>query len=562
MPGSESTSSMAQTASRPRRAPDPVVQRWLILGLDGATFDVLGPLMQAGRMPNLLRLTQQGVAGTLVSTKPPMTPAAWTTFMTGKGPGKHGIIDFERYDPWTGQISFNSTFQIREKTIWEILSTKGLKVGSINLPMTYPPTPVNGFMISGFETPSVDVDFTYPPDLKKAILERFPDYSYKTNWRRKILGGERLYRHNLDYIKRTFWQGFDLAKFCTERFGGWDVMMVLLKFVDNLQHKAWRYIDPNLPADSSRRSQAAAECFTELDRVVGEFAAFAEKQGATLMVMSDHGHGSLDGKVQPNLLLRDWGYLKLRDVASRWSTRARYLADRMLFKKGGRFAANDLSIERELAVDWSGTSACVMHAGIYGFLYINLKGRQPTGIVPAGRYEALRDEIRENLLGVMAQTRGGQTVQVFPEVHKAEELYNCSREEHPWLPDLILVPVPGLAVVRKIRGRTAVRWLSPRRREGTHRLEGMLTVYGPHVQPNGRFDANIADITPTVLAGLGLPVPIDMEGRVLTDLFDRPVTVQYEPPLKRVMVEPTEEVYTAEQREALEKRLADLGYLE
>jgi len=539
-----------------------LVKRWLVLGLDGATFDVFRPLMRAGRMPNLQRLTEQGVSGTLWSTKPPMTPAAWTTFMTGKGPGKHGIIDFERYDPTTGKLAFNSTFQIREKTIWEILSSKGHKVGSINLPMTYPPTPVNGFMISGFETPSVDVDFTYPARLKDEILAKFPNYSYKTNWKRKVFGGDGLYRDNLEYIKRTFWQGLDLANYCTQRFGGWDVMMVLLKFVDNLQHKAWRYIDPNLPAGRGARSQAAAECFTELDRVIGKFAALADEQGATLMIMSDHGHGSLDGKVQPNLLLKQWGFLKLRDAASRWNTRTSYLLNRLLFKKGGRFTADDLSIEKELAVDWPGTQACVMHAGIYGFLYINLKGRQPTGIVNPGDYERLRDQLRERLLAVRSRNRLGRTVQVFPEVHKAEELYNCSRQEHPWLPDLILVPQPGLAVVRKIRGNSAVRWLPRRRIEGTHRLEGMLVVVGPHVVPGKLVDANIVDVAPTVLAGLGLPVPIDMEGRVLSDLFDTPMAVQYEPPHKHEMAETLEEVYSAEQREQLEKRLADLGYLE
>ena len=69
--------------------------------------------------------------------------------MTGKGPGRHGIIDFEKYSVADGQLSFNSTYEIREKTIWQILSDKGLRVGSINVPMTYPPHPVNGFMISG-----------------------------------------------------------------------------------------------------------------------------------------------------------------------------------------------------------------------------------------------------------------------------------------------------------------------------------------------------------------------------------------------------------------------------
>ncbi len=124
------------------------------------------------------------------------------------------------------------------------------------------------------------------------------------------------------------------------------------------------------------------------------------------------------------------------------------------------------------------------------------------------------------------------------------------------------MPVPGLAVVRKIRGLSAVRWLSRRRIEGTHRLEGMLAVCGEHVPAGKRLDANIADVTPTVLAGLGLPVPVDMEGRVLSDVFDQPLTVQYEPPQKHVIDEDAEQVYTAEQRETLEKRLADLGYLE
>ncbi len=113
--------------------------------------------------------------------------------------------------------------------------------------------------------------------------------------------------------------------------------------------------------------------------------------------MSDHGHGSLDGKVQPNLLLNQWGYLKLKNMASRSNTRASYLLHRMMFKKGGRFTTADLSIERELAVDWAGTKACVMHAGMYGFLYINLKGRQPDGVVEPGDFERLRDEIREKL---------------------------------------------------------------------------------------------------------------------------------------------------------------------
>ena len=195
---SQSAGTARQTAAkRPLAA---LVDRLLIIGLDGATFDVLNPMIDAGRMPHFKRFMENGVSGVLESTKPPITPAAWTTFMTGKGPGRHGIVDFEKYDIESHTLTFNSTFEIREKTLWELLSEKGLKVGSINVPMTYPPKPVNGFMISGFETPSIDAEFTWPRELKQDILREIPNYNYRTNWQRKALGGEDVLAANLDYI--------------------------------------------------------------------------------------------------------------------------------------------------------------------------------------------------------------------------------------------------------------------------------------------------------------------------------------------------------------------------
>ena len=152
------------------------VRRLLIIGLDGATFDVLNPLIAEGRMPRLREAIAAGASGRLRSTVPPITPAAWTTFLTGKNPGSHGVIDFERYDVHTNKLSFNSTRCLDHvRNLWQILGDHGLKVGSVNVPMTYPPTPVNGFLVSGFETPGPESDLVYPPALKNAILERWPD---------------------------------------------------------------------------------------------------------------------------------------------------------------------------------------------------------------------------------------------------------------------------------------------------------------------------------------------------------------------------------------------------
>ncbi len=539
----------------------PRFRRALLIGLDGATFDVLNPMMDRGLMPHLRSLIADGVAGPLESTRPPITPAAWTTFMTGKGPGRHGIIDFLRYDPGANRLSFNNYIEIRENTLWEILSEKGLRVGSINVPMTFPPRRVNGFMISGFDTPSVDLDFTYPRDLRDEILRRYPDYTHEKKWERRPLGGDRLFRRNLEYICQSFDRGVELAHFCGQRFG-WDVMMVLFKLVDNLQHKAWKYLDPRTAGRHPRRADWTARCFARLDDAIGRLLALARDAGAAVLLMSDHGHGSLEGKAQPNLLLRDWGYLALRSPAARARTRGLRIAQRLLRPRNGSPSAADHDVDHELAVDWPRTAACVLHAGIYGFLYLNVRGRQPRGIVDPADYDRLREEIRECLLAVRSRRPDGELIPVFPEVHRTEELYRCARGDHPWLPDLLLVPAPGLAVVKKIRGFSPVRWMPLRRMEGTHRIDGVFVAGGPGIARGRTLRAGIADVTPTLLAGLGLPVPADMDGQVIQSIFESPVRVRFEPPQGRVVDEREKPVLTPAEEQVLARRLSDLGYLD
>jgi predicted AlkP superfamily phosphohydrolase/phosphomutase len=533
--------------------------RVLLVGLDGATFDVLEPLMEQGRMPALKALVEEGTSGVLESTKPPITPAAWTTFMTGKGPGRHGIIDFLRYDPASHQLMLNNNQRIRQKTIWQILSDKRYKVGSINVPMTFPPEPVNGFMISGFDTPPGEA-FTYPKELQSELLAKYPDYTHEKKWERKALGGDELFARNLQYIAQSFDRGYELARFCGDKYG-WDVMMVLFKLVDNLQHKAWRHLDPRTRDWNPRRRDLTIDCFTKLDEVLGRLRAFAADHDATLMMMSDHGHGSLDGKAQPNLLLSQWGYLQLRSSLTRARTRASVIWKRLTRSHNGSPGSQPGGLNHDLAIDWSRTRACVLHAGIYGFLYINLKGRQPEGIVDPSEFNNLRHEIRERLLAARCRDRNGRQMTIFPEVHTTEELYGCSREDHPWMPDLLLVPADGLAVVKKIRGNQPIRWVPLSRLEGTHRLGGIFLAHGPTVEVGKRIEANIADIAPTILAGLGERVPKDMDGKVLRDIFSKPVAVRYEPPQER-KVEEAAPTLTEEQMEEVTTRLSDLGYLD
>jgi len=545
-------------------------QRVLVIGLDGVTWDVLRPLMDEGRMPRLRRVVEEGASGVLRSTTPPITPAAWTTFLTGKQPGKHGIIDFERYDVHSNKLAFNSTRCLDHvRNLWRILGDHGLRVGSVNVPMTYPAVPVNGFLVSGFETPGPESDFVYPPQLKAEILSRWPDPTLRAKWRRSALRGDSVFVENLDYISRSFHQGASMTKWLGERFG-WDALMVVLKLTDNLQHKAWKYIDQRWRELNPRRGELVKECFSEADGALGTLLDYATASGAGVLIVSDHGHGSLEGKIQVNRLLEQWEYLALQGGGAQETTRVRHVWDR-LRGRTKRFSREG-DIAHDLAVDFARTRACVMHAGMAGFLYLNLRGRQPCGIVEQGEYEALRDEIRTRLLGDECRVRDpqGRAIQLFTEVHKPEELYSCLRAEQPWMPDLILIPHESLAVVRKIRGSNVVNWLPYAKIEGTHRPDGIIATCGPGIRRNTEIRTHIVNCAPTVLAMLGLPVPEDMDGRVIEELFETPPEVRYESGMvlaeatarTEALLTPDEDAYSQAELQKVTERLSDLGYLE
>jgi predicted AlkP superfamily phosphohydrolase/phosphomutase len=190
-----------------------------------------------------------------------------------------------------------------------------------------------------------------------------------------------------------------------------------------------------------------------------------------------------------------------------------------------------------------------------------MRGRGPHGIVEAAEYEPLRDELIRRFQALETADPQGNRVRVFENVYKTEELYQCRREDNPNLPDLLLAPRPGFAVVRKIRGKSPVRWCRLDRLEGTHREEGIFAAGGVNVRRGVRVDGNIVDIAPTMLAALGLKVPLDMEGRVLREVFVTEPKVEREPPVESVFQEQPE-IYSEQERRVVAKRLSELGYLE
>ena len=148
--------------------------RFLVIGIDSATFDIIDPMIEEGSLPNFERLINGGVSADLRSTIPYVTAPGWTTMMSGVDPGKHGAFSMTTLDGYCPRPT--DSRYVKSKRVWDYLSEIGYKSLIINLPITYPPTPLNGWMVTGTLTPGQDSDFTYPESLKEHILSVFPDY--------------------------------------------------------------------------------------------------------------------------------------------------------------------------------------------------------------------------------------------------------------------------------------------------------------------------------------------------------------------------------------------------
>jgi predicted AlkP superfamily phosphohydrolase/phosphomutase len=538
-----------------RRMSTPVV----LIGLDGATFDVLDPLVAAGDMPILGALLARGARADLASVVPPITPAAWASFMTGKQPAKHGIYDFRIYDPRMARDSFVTSRAVRDRTLWQLLVAAGRRVTVVNLPMMFPPPAASGTVVSGFDMPSADVAFTSPPELRDRILARYPAYRLvpvpeptDPSLERDDSFARFVGEVETGLEQRT-WIACELLR--SERP---DVFMVHYQEPDVLQHVAWRFLaDPALaPARHARLRQV----YRRLDGLVGEVLADAPAD-AVVLVVSDHGFGAQEGRLFPNVLLQKLGYLSWR---SRRTTRLKHSLDKRLRRLGLGQARSGTDIPwevrvrthgfaQDLPLRWSQTRAYVALAEIYGLLYLNLRGREPEGIVEPGAEQArLTEELRAHLLSARDPHDGGAA---FAEVLPGAAVYPDDPTGRR--PDLVLVPRPGFIVRRELR---LSLWLERNRTiGGTHRPEGILVAAGPGIRAGRVERAAIADLAPTVLAVADVPLPDDLDGRVLTELFERPPTVTYDRATAPVA---EEDAVLSEHEEAqLADRLRALGYL-
>jgi predicted AlkP superfamily phosphohydrolase/phosphomutase len=566
--------------------------RVFVLGLDGATFDVIRPLIARGALPTFARLMEKGAWGSLASTIPPVSPPAWTTFATGKNPGKHGIIGFTQLRCEDYTVKLVCGLDNRAKTLWNVVGEHGRRVVVVNVPMTYPPQPVNGLLVSGLDTPGLHAGFTYPPELKEEILTVAPDYSINLH-----LGGylrtdarrREALRMILDSVDARFKVVTHLM-----RTRPWDLFVVRFNNPDIVQHHFWKYMDPNHPEHSPETPaefrSAIATVYERLDRVAADILANLDED-TVLIVLSDHGAGPrINRSIHINEWLRGQGYLRL--AADARAHRARPALRRSLHTPlAALLTVAHPALKRSLkrlfprtfsrlslllkysgglsGIDWPAT---VAFAAEEDSVRINLKGQYPRGVVEPDAYEALRDELVARLSRLTDPDTGER---LFERVLKREEAYAGAQAER--LPDLLLVtngcqydvstrflghriPAAGNPCVYRQPAWSGAN--------GRHRPNGILFMTGPGCRPQRELtNPSLVDVLPTVLFAMGLPIPSDADGRVLTEAFtdahlgQHAVRYDAAPPGEAGRTGP-DHVYSDDEQAALVAHLQELGYIQ
>lgn len=521
-----------------------------IVGWDGATFDLIEPWLEQGHLPHLSRFLKGGAHGPLRSTIPPWSYQAWSSLLTGKNPGKHGVYDFFRTCPNSYELEFvNATHRGGGPSLWRLLSDAGRHVVSISVPGTFPPEPVNGVMISGFDFPGegpgtrVDARGMYPPTFYEELRRKVGYHPVDAPILKLLARGDS--DTALELILETVRHRAASAEYLLKS-RPWDCFMIVFGESDTAAHYFWRDEDQGSPFfrnghGSPRMGMLAV--YQELDRQLGRLLALVPPE-ATVLLLSDHGAGALgDWVLFPNCWLREKGFLHFRGSTARRLARVREglkswgmaafpaWLQRRLYRSPWNTLGRFESRVRFGMIDWSDTRAYFDENPYYPVLRINLRGRQPRGTVePGPEYEFVRDCLIRELEAWRHPETGACLVE---KAYRREEIYSG-----PFLTEAADV-IPKWAIhnnqslgfrlsLRSPDGAWAARLDAQRpgsplypRKFSSHRDDGIFVANGPGVrQGKAVAHARIIDIAPTVLALLGVEIPHDMDGRVLQEVCD------------------------------------------
>jgi predicted AlkP superfamily phosphohydrolase/phosphomutase len=543
-------------------------RRVIAVGVDGATFSVLNPLIGKDRLRVFQDFASEGTTATLMSTIPAESPQAWASIMTGVNQGKHGVFGFKQFLSKT-EYKFSNNLTVRSKTLWKILSEQGYRSIVLNIPMTFPPEAINGILISGLDTPSVKSDFVYPPELKSDLQRYFHNF----NQRIHLLGHLTSLRRQRNAL-RAIYELCDLREKLVLHLMKnypWDFFCVNFDATDQIQHYFWQYRN-DLSVDSEIRN-AVDDIYIRANQFISNIMTNANSN-TSVFIFSDHGFGHIGDVVfRANQWLIQNGFLRVKNhgkvisVPQKIKKKLYKMLQKLVSTRTKDFILQRLPSLRESIhsniqrsnIDWEKT---LVYPG----------ENKPSFRINANHTDY--DLVRENLIRKLKTELNPLTKKpLFNDIHKREDLYDgpylheapdvivglgndpckfqLEMQDHSKNPDY-------LNVTKEIESHM---W------SGSHRLEGVFMARGTGIRKKMNIGKiTVMDLMPTFLYSLGAEIPEGLDGRVVVEIFEDvfvsaniPKYVPY--CLERNGNHQLPPNYTDAEQKEIEINLDSLGYL-
>jgi len=456
----------------------------LVIGLDSMPSSLFTDEIKRD-LPNISMMIENGLSCVLQSCHPPITIPAWMVMMTSKSPGSLGIYGFRhrKGSSYTDGWIANST-SVKEKRVWDYLAAHNKKVCLIGVPPSYPPYPVNGKMISCFVTPSDKNEYTYPKELKAEVESLVGKYLFDVVFRTE----------DRDAILKQLYEmtekRFTVIKHLMKK-DPWDFLMFVEIGVDRLHHAFWKFYDKTHPkfVAGNKYESVVSDYYKYIDKKIGELLEIIDDD-TFVFVVSDHGTAGMKGCLCINEWLIQQGLLAVKKYPDKQS---------------------DLD---DCEIDWSKTKAWGW-GGYYARIFMNVHGREPNGTIPKEDYEMVREELRNRLLNI----RGPSGETFANKVFTPEELYGSPKGD---MPDLMVyfddlywrsagtVGHNSLYLDENDTGPD----------DSVHWHDGIFILYNKR-KSNHRAQPSrhtIYDVAPTILDMMQIPVPPDMQGKVIPEV--------------------------------------------
>ena len=455
--------------------------RVAVIGLDCATPQLLFDKL-ADEVPNINALMARGIHGELASITPPITIPAWACAMSGKTPGQLGIYGMRnRKDTSYEGLSIATSLAVKEPQVWDVLGQNGMRSLLIGVPPGYPPRPVEGWRVSCFLTPDSAPSFTHPEGLSVDIKEALDGEEY-------LFDVPNFREQGLDYVLQRLFtmteRRFTVARHLV-RTKPWDYFMMVEMGPDRLHHVFWQHFDPNhIKYEAGSRFETAFQDYYRfLDRQIGALIETLPDE-TVIIVMSDHGARAMVGGVCFNNWLAQEGYLRFTQPVERPTA------------------------IKEAPVDWSRTVAWG-DGGYYGRLFVNLRGREPQGVVDPSRYEELREELTQKLEAMPGPDGGPLGTRVI----RPQDVYPKVTGVAPDL--LVYFGDLDWRSVGQVGTGEIFTYENDTGPDGAnHDRNAIFVMTGlPDMEPGPRQGLRLIDVGPSILSLYGLEAPEGALGR-------------------------------------------------